>query len=519
MATADRSMMSYGTPSGNTHRTLHGTNMAVEVERTLRTIFKRCVQCPDTQPSCPTCKGSEICSLVPQDCNTCAHMVCIANPSAAPASNGPNVGAIAGGVIGGVAVVAIVVFFVWRFWIKKRREQQELEAEEWEEDDIAQQKRQTHQFNAMHTDAVSTRTRGSLANSFLSRASNIIQIAYIPGVTNRNGSGHNSLLGAAPVPPVPAARGQPPKSPLNNEGDMLFFRPGDLRDSSYSATSSLRSGNRDTQYTRQSITPSLARSSMASEIYRDDATEMPMPAQTVVRAAPRMVSVKSASTGGSPTESAGSKTPVSVSEHAQFAANTPAGKGKGIQIMMPGEGERLSPSSSTRSGGSQYVKPKQITVGGNKGRFPVLQPSDPSLAPSALSVTKHAPKRSSPLAELESDSENDDVDEHARARQSLVNALNDASSPPSIQPVESPFFDPTERPTGSSSTARANPYATMGKTIGTSMDDRPKRGGKGMGGLSDIIEEATKRASRIPSHEGLGGKRDLSPFDDAHSTD
>ncbi|KAK4539637.1 hypothetical protein LTR36_010463 [Oleoguttula mirabilis] len=507
--------MSYGTYTANAHQTSNGTNMAAEVARTMRTIFKRCVQCPDTTPSCPTCKGSEICSLVPYDCNTCQHMTCIANPLAASKSAGPNVGAIAGGVIGGVVVVAVVVFFVWRFWIKKRREQQELEAEEWEDDDIAQQKA-THQFNAMHTDAVSTRTRGSLANSILSRASNIIQIAYIPGVTNRNGSGHNSLLGAGPVPPIPAAqRSGPPKSPLSNEGDALFFRPGDLRDSSYSATSSLRSGNRDTQYTRQSITPSLARSSVHSEVYRDDATQVPMPAQTVLRAAPRMVSVKSSSSSGSPAESPDSKTPVSEQEYAQFAANTPAGKGKGVQVVMPGQGERPSTSSSLQSQASQYVKAKQVTVG-SKGRFPVRRVSDAST--SASTISKHAPNVSSPLAEV--DDSDEDEEGHARARQSLVDiSTNVSSSPPRIQPVESPFFDASEHPPTSAAAARANPYATMGKTIGTSLDDRPKRGGRGVGALSDIIEEATRRASRVPSHEGLGGKRDLSPFSDAHETD
>lgn len=507
--------MSSGTHIGSTHPPSNVTNIALEVERTLRTIFKRCVQCPTTTPSCPTCKDNEICSLVPQNCNTCQYMTCIANPSAAPKSPGPNVGAIAGGVIGGVAVVAIVVFFVWRFWIKKKREQQELEAEEWDDDDIAQQKA-THQFNAMHTDAFSTRTRGSIANSFLSRASNIIQIAYIPGVTNRNGSGHNSLVGAGPVPPIPAAyRNAPPKSPLSNEGDALFFRPGDLRDSSYSATSSLQSGNRDTQYTRQSITPSLARSSVHSEVYRDDATSVPMPAQTVMRAAPRMVSVKSSSPlSGSPTESPGVKTPVSDGDYAQFAANTPAGKGKGIQVLMPGQGDRPSASSSLSSQGSQYVKAKQVTVG-SKGRFPIRRPSDGSMT---STTGKHAPAIPSPLAEIDLDDEPEE--QHASARVSPLKPRSNNTSPaPLIQPIESPFFDASEHPPMSTSSSRANPYATMGKSIGTSLSDRPNRGARATNALSDIIEEATRRASRVPSHEGLGGKRDLSPFSDAHETD
>jgi len=488
-----------------------GADKIAEVERTLRTIFKRCVQCPDVTPTCPTCKDGQICSLVPLDCNTCPYMTCIANPSPAPKSQGPNVGAIAGGVVGGVAAVALIVFLVWRFWIKKRREQQEMElVEDWEGDEIAQQKA-VHQLSAMHTDAVSTRTRGSLANSILSRASNIIQIAYIPGVTNRNGgSGHNSLLGVAPMPPVPAAtRGsQPPKSPLSNEGDALFFRPGDLRDSSYSATSSFNSAtnNRDTQYTRQSITPSLARSSVVSEIYRDDASEMPMPATTVMRAAPRMVSVKSS---GSPNESIGSKTPTSVSEDSHFNANTPTGNG--IQVLMPGQFERPSTASSQQSNQSQYVKAKQVTVGG-RGRFPVRQASDAST--SASTISRHAPAISSPLADM--DDSDEDEDEHSRARQSMLHASQGTSTPPITQPVESPFFDASERLPGSSSSRRAaNPYATMGSSIG---DNRPKRGDRSIGVLSAVIEEATKRASRAVSHEGLGGKWDVSPFGDEHAT-
>lgn len=479
--------------------------MAYEVERTMRTIFRRCLQCPDTTPSCPSCKTGEICSLVPADCNTCAYNVCIANPNPPPKSPGPNIGAIAGGVIGGVAGIAIIVFFIWRFWIKKRREQQELEAEEWEEDDIAQQKAEhERRFQAFHTDGMSTRTRGSLANSILSRASNIIQIAYIPGVTNRNGngSGHNSLLASAPVPPVPAAQrgSQPPKSPLSNEGDALFFRPGDLRDSSYSATSSLASAgnNRDTQYTRQSITPSLARSSMASEVYHDDASQMPMPATTVARAAPKVISIKSA---GSPTEPAGSPTPT-----------------QDLQVMMPGESSdgHLTPSSSLRG------QARQVTVGKGKGRFPVRQASDAS-----SNVSRHAPAVSSPLAEVDNDDEDEEEEEHARARQSYFGSSTTNTSstanttPPRVQPVESPFFDASEHPPShNTSPGRPNPYASMASTVGMSGNDlKPKRGGKGAGGLSDIIEEATKRASRVPSHEGLGGRRDGSPFGDQFATD
>ena len=110
-------------------------------------LLKRCVVCPTLTPSCPTCPSGQICSLIPQSCDACEHTICISNPNPPPHAPSPNVGAISGGVIGGVAFAAAVVFVLWRFWIKKRRAQQEEEAEEWEEIEVAQHK-SGQQFNA-----------------------------------------------------------------------------------------------------------------------------------------------------------------------------------------------------------------------------------------------------------------------------------------------------------------------------------------------------------------------------------
>ena len=485
--------------------------MSLTVERALRTIFKRCVECPPDTPSCPaTCPDGEVCSLVPKDCHTCARTICASDPTPPTAPpHTTNVGAIAGGVLGGIALIVLVVFLVYWFWIKKRRQEQDAELEEeWTSDEIASQKRTT-QFTAMH-DGASARTRGSLANSIISRASNIIQIAYIPGVTNRNGSARDSIH--APVPPIPAAhRSHPPKSPLSNEGDALFFRPGDLRDSTWSATSSIGSGkrdtrytsNRDTRYTMASITPSLMRDSMASDIAWDDATTQPMPATAVAKVAPRMVSVKSNNSSESADSSDSPPTPEN-------------GKAKTLQVMMPGQSSGLSPTPSFRSTTSSgYVKAKQVTVGG-KGRFPIRQASDASTAAS----TKYAPVVSSPLAEKEEDPLHDETQQD-RARQSLIQNI-DFSTPPAIQPVESPFFDGSEYSSAAiaaASSTRPNPYASMASTVGASTDGLAKRGGKGMGGLSAVIEEATKRASHTPSQDETGDKGDASPFSDDHATE
>ena len=486
--------------------TRRSVNLRYEAERALRTVFKRCVSCPENvNPTCPSCAKNEICSLVPSDCNNCAQMVCVRNPNPLPSSSGPNVPAIAGGVVGGIAFVAIVVFLLWRFYIKKKRAQQELEAEEWEEDDIAAQKT-TQSFQAMHQDAASTRTRGSLANSMLSRMSNVIHIAYIPGVTNRNGND------STPVPPIPAARrDQAARSPLANDDGALFFRPGDLRDSTYSGISDF-ADRRDTTYTRASITPSLARSSITSAIYTNNSE--PMPAQQVVRAAPRMVSVKTSSSGGTPsseTPGAGSasRPTTSGSDTAQFAANTPAGKGKPVQVMMPGQTDR-SATGSVKSNAS-YGKAQQIVVAGgkNKGRFPISREG-------SSSSSKHTPSVSSPLAEGGPPTSPERLKDRSPTVLSPINAS------PSSQPPESPFFDASEAPAAPSPAApaipavRPNPYASMTSSVTRSREDRARGGGRGPGALSAVIEEATRRASEVQS---IAGKRDSSPFTDAHRTE
>ena len=511
MATTARGAMS-SSKTATPHLSLPvSANETADVERTLRTIFKRCVQCPPDVPTCPTCPDGRICVLQPQDCTSCASMTCIKNPNSAPTSSGPNVGAIAGGVVGGIAFVVVVVFLVYWFWIKKRREEQDAELEdEWQHEDIASQKRNTR-FTATH-DAASTRTRGSLANSILSRASNIIQIAYIPGVTNRNGSGRNSVH--APVPPIPAAhRGgsQPPKSPLSNEGDALFFRPGDLRDSTWSGASSITSGNRDTRYsnnrdtryTMASISPSLMRDSVATDsVFWDDAATQPMPASTAARptAAARMVSVKSSNSSEAPGSTHTSATPEED------------GKVKMLQVMMPGQGSSLSPNPSVKSSSSStFAKVKQVTVGGAKGKAPSREVSNAS----ATSSGKHVPAVSSPLAEQTEEPVDTEED---RTRQSLIKNI-DFATPPAVQPAESPFFDASEAPPRSgASSPKLNPYASMASTISTSTNTTSpvKRGSRNMNRLSAVVEEQKRASQEVSDSED---KRDHSPFSDEHATE
>lgn len=258
-------------------------------------------------------------------------------------SKSPNIGAIAGGVVGGVVAVVIISFLAWKFCFKGRRQQYQ---EEWQEDTPIEK---DPDFMANRSARASTHTVASLASTIMTRASNVIQIAYIPGVTNRSGPGSSPGLLVPPVPPIPAMASPStnPSSPYSIE-DQHFFVPGDLRDSTYSGVTSLGDGR--SSYARTSITPSLARSSVATTMYRQNAVVPAVPAQTIVRGKAAVVSVKSSQTN-SPIESPNATPPVPQVDYARFAdAALPKGQ---IQIRMPtssdSPGIKRSPIGSVRS--------------------------------------------------------------------------------------------------------------------------------------------------------------------------
>lgn len=250
-----------------------------------RVLFAReCVPCPSTTPSCPACPTGSKCSISVQTCDTCQTTSCIVDPTAVTPSTsdtpsvgsggspGPNIGAIVGGVVGGLAAVAIIAYLAWRFFVKNKRAQYEGDYAE----QYTNQATESEKDFASRRDArASTHTVGSIASTVLTRASNIIQIAYIPGVTNRSAPSTPGLL-VPPVPPIPIALSN---ASTPNYEDEHFFMPGDLRDSTYSAMTD-----------RTSYAP---RSSVASTIYGKNAVVSPMPAQTVMRGKAAVISVKS----------------------------------------------------------------------------------------------------------------------------------------------------------------------------------------------------------------------------------
>lgn len=419
----------------------------------MRTIFRRCLNCETQAPSCAglNCAAGTICVQTPPSCNACASVSCKADPAIAgssTASKKTNVGAIAGGVVGGVAFVVILVFIIWKFCLKGKRKP--LQEGEWQEVDVAAHEKTDNDFVSRRSTRASTHTVASMASSVLTRASNIIQIAYIPGVTNRSGPGSPDLL-VPPVPPIPAMS---PSSGLSSpyaNSEQHFFVP-DFRDSMASSTTDARSS-----YARTSIAPSLARGSVASTVYRQNAIVSPLPAQTIVRGKAAVVSVKS-SGSNSPADTPSMETPPVPQIDPKHTAQP-------IRIQMPrmGAGASLSPQNSVRSTatlgpvralnitkkkGTDVTPPKssssnasEVTSSTSTSEtlVPPMRPlTEISVASTDDGVT-HA--RARKAGHVDSDSESDDDDDHARARRSLLHDSESTDIQDTPSSIQSPFSD------------------------------------------------------------------------------
>ncbi|KAH6621911.1 hypothetical protein C7974DRAFT_212959 [Boeremia exigua] len=478
-------------------------------------LFKRCVEC-DTNGknlSCDgmNCSGGKVCILTPQSCGACAEVTCDIDPTE-PLSrpSKPNAGAIAGGVIAGIVVIAIIVFVVWKYYLKgKRRPISEME---WhEEEEMEQQEKTDNDFASRRSARASTHTVASMASSVLTRASNIIQIAYIPGVTNRSGPGSPDLL-VPPVPPVPAMSPSSAMSSPYSNADRHFFVP-DFRDSMASDS------------TRQSIAPSLARNSVASTMYRQNAIVSPLPAQTIVRGKAAVVSVKSN----------GSNTP----DDAVSMMSTPpvpqvdprhAQQVKPVRIQMPGLSSKSSVQSTAtlgpvralnitkkkssdtatpKSSSSSFTSGERTAVATPEALVPPARPLTNYSVASTDSGVSHARARQAvSLADSDSESDEEEEQDHQRSRQSLMrNSLSSRDSgvteiqdatPTGLVDLRSPFND--------SLAVDRSDRPAIGSRITSYDTDRSRMP------MTPIVEESERRVSAM-------SKRDQSPFADEFRSD
>ncbi|MCJ1285090.1 hypothetical protein MMC26_004428 [Xylographa opegraphella] len=455
------------------------------LEDSLRTLFRRCVYCPNAQPACPTCPSGNLCQITSQSCSSCASTTCIPeqsiNPSASSNSNsGSAAGPIAGGVIGGIAAIVIITFLVWRFCIKKRR--QEFD-DTWPDESSGVEKG-GDQFSLQRDARASTHTLGSIASVY-TRASNIIQIAYIPGVTNRSIESSPELI--PPVPPIPAASpiSSLRSSPPIRGQDQHFFMPSDLRDSTYSG------------YTNRT---SMARNSVATTIYRNNAVVDPVPARTATMGKAVPVSVKSSSKS-SPTQLSRTSTPPMPSltrpKQAQFQLNAKS------SIV----GRMATPKAVTVSKNGVYPTDQVYELSGSeRSETPLIAPPD------------RRSQNASPQYSNNSSTFNDESSDEERSRHRALQGLNvhnrrsDATtviqddspiSPSEGVPFITPDFRSGTRPAGASVSKAGS-----------------KHKHKKSSSLNQIIEEATRRAMREPRHGGLGSylkkDDDAGPFSDTH---
>lgn len=468
-----------------------------ELENVMRSFVKRCIECDETsaKPSCNglICEKEEQCVLFTRGCDNCAFVKCIklpSNPTIGNTSNhkGPNPGAIAGGVVGGVVFIAILVFVVWKFCLKGRRQQHE--EGQWQEVDVTAQEKVDNDFVSRRSTRASTHTVASMASSVLTRASNIIQIAYIPGVTNRSGPGSPDLL-VPPVPPIPAM------SPTSASGfstpyatsEQHFFLP-DLRDSMASNTT-----NGYSLYA-----PSLARTSVASTVYRQNAIVSPLPAQTIVRGKAAVVSVKSSGSNSptgvdtppvpqiDPKHSAvriqmphQSSSTSSLSRENSVRSTATLGKVRALNITKK-KASDVSPPKSSASSTSTASTPSTIVP---------LRPFTEISVDSTDDESIHA--RARRTAHADSDSESDD-DEHARANRSLLRAsASTRDSDMTESPLQSPFSDSSASDYSRPDMAHRDTYSSIGLRPGPPM--------------SPIREESSKRTSQA-------SQRTQSPFSD-----
>ncbi len=359
---------------------------------------------------------------------------------------------------------------------------------------------------AMQRDArASTHTVGSIASTVLTRASNIIQIAYIPGVTNRSVDASPDHL-VPPVPPIPAA--SPSNSAVTTPQpgqDQHFFMPSDLRDSRYSGyTDDGRSS-----FARSSMAPSMARSSVATTNYQHNAVINPIPAQLATRLQAVAVSVKS-SGKNSPIDTPRSVTPpvpsIDYQRHGSIRRNP-----SGPMVARLGVPRAVT---VTRSQSNNALKPPAAAAAAIPSPINAPAPRNnpsPSNSEATQGSLAKLPRRVSTADASRHngdsstfDDASSDEDAESPAEQSLMGHDRLKSQSWGSSAGSTGFRSPSSAPD-----LRHSPFKPSSKSTPDSIDrlgiaDARQQRHTRSGSLNQIIEEATRRASREPRHGGLG---------------
>lgn len=367
-------------------------------------------------------------------------------------------GAIAGACIGGLLALAILGFFVWRSRAKKNMRRMSMAATAAEKE---------NDFGMLKSARASTHTVASIASTVRTRASNVIQIAYIPGVTNRSGPTTPAHL-IPPIPPLPYS-----DSPMGSQ----FPRSPNI-DIQFAADDLLRG----------SMITVDNRSSIATTIYGGNAV---VSQPNIIRAGKAaVVTVK----GGSSiaTSSTSSPNPGSSESIPPVPALFISTSGQSARGKGP-SGLETVPPSPTFSVGSTFLNRMNIKNGSDE----VIQQAQKRVVPGRSHVEHENHSTSS--VNYDSDDSSDLIPGH-RGNALLSQRSSGISSCITDMEAGSPFSD------AHSTTLEAIPLSNS-SNIATAGNNRLSlnfAGGKRSSKLIDTSEPA---------------RRTVSPFDDSHSVD
>lgn len=262
-------------------------------------------------------------------------------------------------------VIAIATWLIWRFFIKNKQQVYDDVFDDEAADEVPEIEKTTGGFSARRSARASTHTVESFASSAFTRASNVIQIAFIPGITDRSG---NSAI-VSPVPPVPIPTSNPSPSAALSNGRDHYFMPSDLRDSTFTGysddTRASTVESSSSSFARQSLTPSLARGSVASTIFNNSASVISAEAvQTAHRGRAAVVSVQRT---GTPVNAPTANVPaVPKVDYRKYGGTEPADSTQLINLSAP-----LSTSTTTRAAPG-LLQPTIFNAGAARSRGPTV---------------------------------------------------------------------------------------------------------------------------------------------------
>lgn len=261
--------------------------------------------------------------------------------------------------------------------------------------------------------------------------------------------------------------------------------PSDLRDSAWSGMS---------ENERRSLAPSLARSSVATTIYRSNAIVSPVPAQQIVRTKAAMVSVKSA--GSIP-----SQTPPRSPQPGVDAPEVPA-----ITTAQLAKAGVVETSSSPIVARTVTAKPVNVR------KVSPLKDSASSNSPQSSAKGQPESSANQPSEGGTStfdDESSDEEDSAGPTRKSVRQSVADTSP-------DSPFAD-THATSGSGPAIN-----TAVSTSRNSLDGKGTHRQRSSVGSTRLLEEALTNAARDSksergsSHSRSSSLRNTSPFADSN---